>query len=316
MDAWKSEIETQKTLDTIGDRASFSDKRTISTSLNLRLYGETNQVCYKIVFIGPSGAGKTSLIRHYTDNVFENDHFPTFGMLSHTKTVKVKDKIAKLVIWDTPDYAVFQSQIEKNYQNADAIVFVYDRTKAENIRQVENMIAEVAKSVNHAKVCLMALLNRRVYTSRVSKEFRIDKDLLDFHSVIHHKSRAKSRESVKKLFDELINELTTRNASAMMDSPMKIFDHESTLSNSSDESYLHDTNEDLHTVQPIEYLQALSSVKKIQPIFVHEPEDEDEFVIRIQEKRIRKKLGEAQQIKQAIQRNKPCCYAGTECRIF
>ena len=58
----------------------------------------------KIIIIGNSSVGKTSIVLRYTWNgigEYELCHTPTIGLDFKTKTVKHKDKYVKLQIWDT-----------------------------------------------------------------------------------------------------------------------------------------------------------------------------------------------------------------------
>src|SRR4051812_22171732 len=79
-------------------------------------------IFFKILVIGPAKCGKTTIIKQYTDGIFEKDYNTTFGMHNYIKNVGKKGKTVKMTIWDTPNYAKFQAQIECNYETSDAIV--------------------------------------------------------------------------------------------------------------------------------------------------------------------------------------------------
>ena len=56
----------------------------------------------KIVILGKSGVGKTSLLKRFTDDEFSTNHLVTIGVDFKTKDVEVLNgKIAKLQLWDT-----------------------------------------------------------------------------------------------------------------------------------------------------------------------------------------------------------------------
>ena len=54
------------------------------------------QAVYKMVMIGDSGAGKTSLLLRFTEGVFSPDYRITIGVDFKIKTLKVDDKHVKL----------------------------------------------------------------------------------------------------------------------------------------------------------------------------------------------------------------------------
>ncbi len=56
---------------------------------------------FKIVIIGNSAVGKSSLLLRFTDDSFNETHLATIGVDFRFRTMEVGDKIVKLQIWDT-----------------------------------------------------------------------------------------------------------------------------------------------------------------------------------------------------------------------
>ena len=56
---------------------------------------------YKIVLIGESNTGKTSMLLRFADDVFNENYLCTIGVDFKIKTLKVDNKIVKMQIWDT-----------------------------------------------------------------------------------------------------------------------------------------------------------------------------------------------------------------------
>jgi small GTP-binding protein len=55
---------------------------------------------YKIILVGDSGVGKTSIFWHYIHNEVSTDH-PMTTIDFRYKMIKLHDKLVKLCIWDT-----------------------------------------------------------------------------------------------------------------------------------------------------------------------------------------------------------------------
>lgn len=60
---------------------------------------------YKVVFIGDSGAGKTSLIKNFIYGTFDSSHNATIGIDFMAKTMYLDDRTVRLQIWDSAGQA-------------------------------------------------------------------------------------------------------------------------------------------------------------------------------------------------------------------
>ncbi len=65
----------------------------------------SNMLCsdylFKVLLIGNSGVGKSSLLMRFAEDVFSDNHIMTIGVDFKIKTVDVDSKAIKLQIWDT-----------------------------------------------------------------------------------------------------------------------------------------------------------------------------------------------------------------------
>ena len=56
---------------------------------------------YKIIMLGPSSTGKTSLLIRFIDDEFDETTMNTIGIELKSMTLKVEDQAVRLQIWDT-----------------------------------------------------------------------------------------------------------------------------------------------------------------------------------------------------------------------
>ncbi|XP_057971163.1 ras-related protein Rab7-like isoform X2 [Malania oleifera] len=80
----------------------------------------------KVIVLGDSGVGKTSLMNQYVYNKFSQQYKATIGADFVTKELQVDDKLVTLQIWDTAGQERFQSLGVAFYRGADCCVLVYD----------------------------------------------------------------------------------------------------------------------------------------------------------------------------------------------
>ena len=95
---------------------------------------------FKIILIGESGTGKTSILLRFTENRFNEHHLPTIGVDFKSKWLLFDKKSIKLQIWDTAGQERFKSITRSYYKNCHGWVAVYDITDEESFDKIEELI--------------------------------------------------------------------------------------------------------------------------------------------------------------------------------
>ncbi|KNA22458.1 hypothetical protein SOVF_033980 [Spinacia oleracea] len=80
----------------------------------------------KIIILGDSGVGKTSLMNQFVNKKFSNQYKATIGADFLTKELQFEDRLFTLQIWDTAGQERFQSLGVAFYRGADCCVLTYD----------------------------------------------------------------------------------------------------------------------------------------------------------------------------------------------
>ena len=94
----------------------------------------------KVVLIGKSGVGKTSIISRYTTNIFKESLMATPGANFITKKVYMEEEkeTIKFEIWDTAGQERYRSMTKVFYKNAAACILVYDITNKASFEEIKN----------------------------------------------------------------------------------------------------------------------------------------------------------------------------------
>ena len=101
-----------------------------------------SEITFKILVLGDSNVGKTSLLLSYVDNFFPESHIATIGVEYKLKSITVKNIDVKLQLWDTSGQERFRSITSNFLRNADGIIFVYDITNKKSFDGLKSWIRD------------------------------------------------------------------------------------------------------------------------------------------------------------------------------
>ena len=109
---------------------------------------EKKAIPCKVVLIGESGVGKTSIISRYITDKFSASLGSTPGANFTTKTVFLKDEnqSIKFEIWDTAGQEKFRSLAKVFYKNAAICVLVYEITRRASFEELQKFWIEEIKA--------------------------------------------------------------------------------------------------------------------------------------------------------------------------
>ncbi|KFK32858.1 hypothetical protein AALP_AA6G296000 [Arabis alpina] len=107
-----------------------------------------NRTLLKVIVLGDSGVGKTSLMNQYVYKRFNRQYKATIGADFVTKELHIEAKSVTLQIWDTAGQERFQSLGSAFYRGADCCVLVYDVNNLKSFETLNNWHMEFLKQAN------------------------------------------------------------------------------------------------------------------------------------------------------------------------
>lgn len=110
---------------------------------------------YKIVLIGDSGVGKSSLLSRFTRNEFDLESKSTIGVEFATRSIQVDGKVIKAQVWDTAGQERYRAITSAYYRGAVGAVLVYDLSKQKTFENVARWLLEVRE---HAESSIVTML--------------------------------------------------------------------------------------------------------------------------------------------------------------
>eukprot|EP01038_Epipyxis_sp_PR26KG_P008570 gene8570-11580_t len=97
----------------------------------------------KVVLLGDTGVGKSSLVLRFVTNNFKPYSESTIGASFMSKMITVASKQIKFQIWDTAGQEKYHSLAPMYYRGAAAAIIVYDITRANTFKTLKNWVEEL-----------------------------------------------------------------------------------------------------------------------------------------------------------------------------
>ncbi len=167
-------------------------------------------VNYKVIFLGSSGVGKSSIIKRFIYNEFDEHSTSTIGAAYFTKTIEKDDINVNYNIWDTAGQEEYDGLIELYYRNTDVSIIVFDITSKKSFNKAKNMVDKVI-DFNQEKLILILVGNKTDIDNH--REVDIDDALRYAKNIkaLYIETSAKNSHNINKLFEEITNKLPIEN---------------------------------------------------------------------------------------------------------
>ena len=100
---------------------------------------------FKVLLLGNSDVGKSSLLLRFVDSVWNESFVPTIGVDFKVKTIEIGDKKVKMQIWDTAGQERFRNVVSTYFRGSNGILLIYDITSRDSFKNLESWLIEIEK---------------------------------------------------------------------------------------------------------------------------------------------------------------------------
>lgn len=115
---------------------------------------------YKIVFLGDTAVGKTTLITKYVFSTETKDYHPTIGVDFFAQKTEIGGKTVNLQLWDTAGQERFRSLIPNYTRDSFMAVILFDLTRRETFDRVDGWIDDFVLKNNDSKLKILIVGNK------------------------------------------------------------------------------------------------------------------------------------------------------------
>jgi len=167
----------------------------------------SRQFQFKLVLLGESAVGKSSLVLRFVKDQFDDYRESTIGAAFLTQTVQLDDETTiKFEIWDTAGQERYKSLAPMYYRNANCAVVVYDITQTASLEKAKTWIRELQRQADPSIIIALCgnkldLESRRQVTREEAQKYAEEEGLM------WGETSAKSGDGVQEIFNNIAKKL-------------------------------------------------------------------------------------------------------------
>ena len=166
----------------------------------------------KIILLGDSGVGKTSLLNCLEPNDIDLNQKKTISLEYFNYIIKANNNIIRMQIWDTVGHEKFNSIISNYYKTTDVAIFMYSIDNIESFNNINNWFNELndkGNNDNNIKTIKILLGNKndlekeRKVTYEMGEKLKNEKNFYFFQEINCSYKNKDENDLVQNLFFEI-----------------------------------------------------------------------------------------------------------------
>merc|ERR1711939_58854 len=166
---------------------------------------------FKLVLLGESAVGKSSLVLRFVKDQFDDYRESTIGAAFLTQTIALDEQTTvKFEIWDTAGQERYKSLAPMYYRNANCAVVVYDITQASSLDKAKSWVKELQRQASENIVIALAGNKSDMVTDNPDKRAIQTADAEQYAKeagLLFFETSAKTSTNVKELFTAIAKKL-------------------------------------------------------------------------------------------------------------
>ena len=164
-------------------------------------------ILYKILILGDSSVGKTSLLLQFCDDKFDPETLTTVGIDYKKKFIMRHGKKIQLQICDTAGQERFRSIAKNYFKNCDGIIIVYDISNFKSFENIKIWLDSIKENIDMDKIGLVVVGNKIDLVEKREVKEDMRKNFEEKQQIKVIETSAKANMNVNETFIEIIDQL-------------------------------------------------------------------------------------------------------------
>ncbi|GAB5373367.1 hypothetical protein AAMO2058_001745000 [Amorphochlora amoebiformis] len=161
----------------------------------------------KLVLIGDSGVGKTSLLSRFVDNEFSDHYFSTIGVDFKARRMRIGDSKVKVQIWDTAGQERFRTITSSYYRGAKGIMVVYNVADKLSFENANSWLVEAGKYADPSTIKLLVGNKADLPASKRKVSYEEAQEFSEKYNLAWIETSARAGTNVEKAFEILCGQI-------------------------------------------------------------------------------------------------------------
>jgi len=166
---------------------------------------------HKVILIGDSSVGKTSILSRFSDQVFNSNFISTVGIDFKVKKVKRDKRKVKLQVWDTAGQERYRTITAAFYRGTSAFIVVYDVTQMSTFVNVRTWLNQITANTDMENHVIVLVGNKADLDELRQVPKETAQQLADELGIAYFETSAKTGDKVTELFHHVADVLPTED---------------------------------------------------------------------------------------------------------
>lgn len=169
----------------------------------------------KILLIGDSAVGKTSMFQYFKSGQVLNNLPPTMGCEYHIVSQDIDGKIYKFFFWDTAGQEKYRSIVPQWYRGSKGVVMVFSLTDRNSFNNVTRWVMDLKNHIDGFSMVIVGnkadLVDQRVVKFEEGEQLASSLGVKYFETTIYQDKMAKDCTKINQIFLFVLRDILKSN---------------------------------------------------------------------------------------------------------